>query len=60
MKVVNVKADEVFKMLAHENEVYAVDVNNDILCNLRYEPVIDVLAYVNNNKYAFFIMESED
>ena len=60
MKVVNVKADEVFKMLAHGNEVYVVDVNNDILCNLLYEQVNVILDCINSNKNAFFIVESED
>lgn len=60
MKVVNVKSDEVFKMLAHGNEVYVVNVNNDILCNLLYEQVNVILDCINSDKNAFFITESED
>ena len=60
MKVVNVKADEVFQKLAAGIEVYVVNVNDDILCNLLYEQVNEILDCINSDKNAFFITESED
>lgn len=60
MKVVNVKADEVFKMLAHGTEVYVTNPKDDILVNLFYETVNEVHDYITDSIYAFFIMESED
>lgn len=60
MKVVNVKANEVFNMLAHGNEVYAINPKDDTLLNLFYEAVTKVHDYLTDSIYAFFIIESED
>lgn len=60
-KVIDVKREDVFMLLAKGNEVYGIYPEMDSLSNLKFESVEKILKYIQDECYAFFIVvESED
>lgn len=59
-KVVGIERDEVFWYLKIGREVYAIDSSNDELINLRYKVVDTVLGILEEDSYAYFVINCEE
>ena len=58
-KVVNVKPDEVFALLAAGKDVYSIDMLEENVINMRYQPVYNIFETIKAGERIFFIVEEE-
>ena len=59
-KVVNVEPREVFTLLAAEKDVYSIDMLEENVINMRYQPVYDIFNTIKAGERVFFIVEEEE
>jgi hypothetical protein len=58
-KVVNVEPGEIFALLAAEKNVYSIDMLEENVINMRYQPVYSIFDTIKAGERAFFIVEEE-
>jgi hypothetical protein len=58
-KVVNVEPGEIFALLAAEKNVYSIDMLEENVINMRYQPVYNILETIKAGERIFFIVEEE-
>lgn len=63
-KLIQVKSDEVFKLLSEGNTVYRLGIDDSRLCDLDYEQAGDIWKLVNgygdDGDYVYFIVETKE
>jgi hypothetical protein len=58
-KVVNVEPGDVFTLLAAGKDVYSIDMLEENVINMRYQPVYSIFDTIKAGERAFFIIEEE-
>ena len=58
-KVVNVEPSDVFTLLAAGEDVYSIDMLEENVINMRYQPVYNIFETIKAGERVFFIIEEE-